>query len=277
MGLVINTNTAASQAAFNLDQSTSMLNTALSRLSSGSQIVNASDDPAGLAESIDLNAEIGETTAANSNVSNAESLLQTQDGYLQQVGSALDQMATLATEAQDVTKSPTQLAGYQSEFNALAGYINSTANATFNGVTLFSGSTLAVTTDDNGGTFSFTSANLTGTNYTNVTGTVADGSAAANISSATFAAATQSLVTSAINQLATDRASVGAAEERLNFVGNNLGVLSNNLSAANSQITDVDVATESTEYAKYQILVQSGTAMLAQANANPQSVLKLLQ
>jgi flagellin len=104
-----------------------------------------------------------------------------------------------------------------------------------------------------------------------------DGSGAANISSATFAAATTSLVSAAINQLASDRASVGASEERLNFVGNNLGVLSNNLSAANSQITDVDVATESTEYAKYQILVQSGTAMLAQANANPQSVLKLLQ
>jgi flagellin len=277
MGLVINTNTAASTAAFNLDKSTGMLNQALARLSSGSQIVNASDDPAGLAESIDLNAEIGQTTAANSNVSNAESLLQTQDGYLQQVGSALDQMATLATEAQDVTKSPTQLAGYQSEFNALAGYINSTAGATFNGVTLFSGATLAVTTDGDGGSFSFTSANLSSTSYTNLTGASVDGSEAANISSATFAAATTSLVSAAINQLATDRASVGASEERLNFVGNNLGVLSNNLSAANSQITDVDVATESTEYAKYQILVQSGTAMLAQANANPQSVLKLLQ
>jgi flagellin len=277
MGLVINTNTAATTAAFNLDQSTTMLNQSLARLSSGSQIVNASDDPAGLAESIQLNAQIGQTNAANANVSNAESLLQTQDGYLQQVGSALDQMATLATEAQDVTKSPSELAGYQSEFNALAGYINSTAGATFNGVTLFSGETLAVTTDANGGTFSFTSANLAGTSYTNLTGTNVTGSGAASISSATLAAATQSLVTAAITQLATDRAGVGAAEERLNFVGNNLGVLSNNLSAANSQITDVDVATESTEYAKYQILVQSGTAMLAQANANPQSVLKLLQ
>jgi flagellin len=277
MGLVINTNTAATTAAFNLDQSTTMLNQSLARLSSGSQIVNASDDPAGLAESIQLNAQIGETNAANANVSNAESLLQTQDGYLQQVGSALDQMATLATEAQDVTKSPSELAGYQSEFNALAGYVNSTAGATFNGVTLFTGATLAVTTDANGGTFSFTSANLGGSNYTNLTGTNVTGSGAANISSATFAAAAETLVTAAISQLASDRAGVGAAEERLNFVGNNLGVLSNNLSSANSQITDVDVATQSTEYAKYQILVQSGTAMLAQANSNPQSVLKLLQ
>ena len=75
----------------------------------------------------------------------------------------------------------------------------------------------------------------------------------------------------------TDRANVGASEERLNYSSQELGVLSTNLSAANSQITDVDVAQESTNYAKYQILVQSGTSMLAQANQNPQSVLKLLQ
>ena len=84
-------------------------------------------------------------------------------------------------------------------------------------------------------------------------------------------------VTAAITQLATDRANVGASEERLNYSSQELGVLSTNLSAANSQITDVDVAQESTNYAKYQILVQSGTSMLAQANQNPQSVLKLLQ
>ncbi len=81
----------------------------------------------------------------------------------------------------------------------------------------------------------------------------------------------------AITTLATDRGTVGANEETLSYTGNELGVLSTNLSAAKSQITDVDVAQESTNYAKEQILVQSGTAMLAQANANPQSILKLLQ
>ena len=84
-------------------------------------------------------------------------------------------------------------------------------------------------------------------------------------------------MTAAITQLATDRATVGASEERLNYTGQELGVLSTTLSAANSQITDVDVAQESTNYAKYQILVQSGTSMLAQANQNPQNVLKLIQ
>jgi flagellin len=255
-----------------------LLNQSLARLSSGSKIVNASDDPAGLAESMTLNAEIGQTNAANSNVSNAVSLLQTQDGYLQQVGSALDQMATLAVQAQDVTKTNAERQDYQKEFNTLAGYINDTAGKTFNGVSLFDGSTLSVSTDGQGGTFTMTNANLgAGTDYSAVTGSAADGSQAIGITTISLAASTLTAVTTAITQLATDRAQVGANEERLTYTGNELGVLSTNLSAANSQITDVDVAQESTNYAKYQILVQSGTSMLAQANQNPQSVLKLLQ
>jgi flagellin len=252
-----------------------MLNESLARLSSGSKIVNASDDPAGLAESMTLTAEIGQTNAANANVNNAVSFLQTQDGYLQQVGSALDQMSTLAVEAQDVTKTPGEIADYQQEFNTLAGYINDVANKTFNGVSLFSSTALNVTTDGQGGTFSMTGVSIAGnTAYTNATGGV-NGSAPISLTAASNGAL--NAVTAAITQLATDRATVGANEERLTYTGNELGVLSTNLSAASSQITDVDVAQESTNYAKYQILVQSGTSMLAQANQNPQSVLKLLQ
>jgi flagellin len=274
--MVINTNVAATISANNLDKSTNMLNESLSRLSSGSKIVNASDDPAGLAESMQLNAEIGETNAANSNISNANSFLQTQDGYLQQVGSALDQMSTLAVEAQDVTKTPAEVADYQKEFNTLAGYISDVANKTFNGVSLFSSTPLSVTTDGQGDTFSMTNVDIAGnTAYTNAIGTLGTGADAISLTAANNGALTA--VTAAITQLATDRASVGASEERLTYTGNELGVLSTNLSAASSQITDVDVAQESTNYAKYQILVQSGTSMLAQANQNPQSVLKLLQ
>src|ERR1700721_2900682 len=144
--MVINTNMAAITSASNLNTSTNQLSEALSELSSGSKIVNPSDDPAGLAESISLNAQIGQTQAANDNVSNAVSYLQTQDGYLQQVGSALDQMSTLAVEAQDVTKTKAQRSDYQDEFNPLAGYITDTGAKDFNGVSLFGGSTLAVTT-----------------------------------------------------------------------------------------------------------------------------------
>ena len=266
--MVINTNIAALTSANNLNNSTNMLNQSLARLSSGSKIVNPSDDPAGLAESINLNAQIGQTTAANGNVSNAVNFSQTQDGYLQQVGSALDQMSTLAIEAQDGTKTDTERADYQKEFSALAAYITNTGSASFNGVSLFSASAIAVTTDGSGTTFSMTGVDLTASAYTGATGS--------DISTTSGAATALTAVTSAITQLATDRATVGASEERLNYTGQELGVLSTNLSAANSQITDVDVATESTTYAKYNILVQSGTAMLAQANALPQSVLKLL-
>jgi flagellin len=269
--MVINTNVAATVSANNLDQSTEMLNKSLARLSSGSKIVDASDDPAGLAESVGLVAEIGETNAANSNVSNAVSFLQTQDGYLQQVGSALDQMAMLATEAQDVTKTTGitgQTENYQTEFSALAAYIGSVANQTFNGVDLFHGGTMNVTTDGNGGTYQITNPDLTQAVY------AADltGSNVANDATDALTA-----VNNAIAQLASDRGGVGASEDRLSFTASALSTLSSNLTAANSQITDVDVASESTNYAKYQILVQSGTAMLAQANQNPQSILKLLQ
>jgi flagellin len=259
---------AAITAANNLNNSTNMLNESLAMLSSGSKIVNPSDDPAGLAESISLNAQIGQTQAANGNVSNAVSYLQTQDGYLQQVGSALDQMSTLAVESQDVTKTNAERSDYQAEFSTLAGYITDTGTKDFNGVSLFSGTALAVTTDGNGATFAMTGINLSASAYTAATGS--------DISTTTGAVSALTAVTVAITQLATDRATVGANEERLTYTGDELGVLQDNLTAANSQITDVDVATESTKYAEYQILVQSGTSMLAQANQNPQTVLKLL-
>jgi flagellin len=267
--MVINTNIAALTSANNLNNSTNMLNESLARLSSGSKIVNPSDDPAGAAESISLNAQIGQTTAANDNVANATSFAQTQDGYLQQVGSALDQMSTIAVEASDGTKTSSEAADYQKEFASLASFITSSASANFNGVSLFAGAALTVSIDGTGDSFSMTGINLSASAYTTATGS--------DISTTAGAATALTNVSAAITQLATDQATIGANEERLNYTSQNLGVLSTNLSAANSQISDVDVATESTNYAKYQILVQSGTSMLAQANQNPQSVLKLLQ
>lgn len=266
--MVINTNIAALNAANDLNQSNSMLNESLARLSTGSQLVNASDNPAGLAESIGLVAEIGQTNAANQNVGAANSFSQTQDGFLQQIGSALDQMAALAIEAQDGTISSSQAADYNAEFIALGSYITSTSNQSFNGVSLFSGTSLAVTIDGSGTTFSLGTVDLSATVYTNAT--------SAQILTPSYASAALTAVSAAITQLGTDRATIGANEERLNFTNQELSVLSTNLTSANSEISDVDVATESTTFAKYQILVQSGTAMLAQANQAPQAVLKLL-
>jgi flagellin len=267
--MVINTNITALNAANDLNQSNSMLNASLARLSTGSQLTTASSNPAGLAESISLIAAIGQTNAANDNIGNATSFLQTQDGYLQQIGSALDQMAALAVQAQDGTISSSQLADYNAEFTALGAYITDTSKKAFNGVSLFITGQLSVTTDGDGGTFLMNGVNLGAGLY----------AAAANASFTTSTTAATALadVTAAIAQLGTDRAGVGANEERLQYNSQALSVLSTNLTAANSQISDVDVATESTNFAKYQILVQSGTAMLSQANQDPQNVLKLIQ
>jgi flagellin len=267
--MVINTNISALTAANDLNQSNSMLNASLARLSTGSQLTTASSNPAGLAESISLIAEIGQTNAANDNVSNATSFLQTQDGYLQQVGTALDQMASLAVQAQDGTISSSQLADYNAEFTALGAYITDTAKKGFNGVSLFSSSSLGVTTDGETGSYVISGIQLGAGTYSTA--------ASATFTSSTTAATALTDVTAAIAQLGTDRAAVGAAEERLQYTSQALSVLSTNLTAANSQISDVDVATESTNFAKYQILVQSGTAMLSQANQNPGNVLKLIQ
>ena len=266
--MVINTNLSAQSSASLLMQSSTQLSKSLARLSSGSKVVSPADDSAGLAVSMNLEAQMGRNTAAQNNVGNALSLNQTQDGYLQQVTNALDRMSELAIQSQDVTKSDSDRSLYQQEFNTLAQYVNNVATKEFNGVSLFNGASLNVTTDSDANTFTMTGVDLTGTTFTNLsTDTVG-----------TTAGAITALadVKAAITALAADRANIGANMEALNNYSNQLATLNTNLAAANSQIMDVDVAEESTRYAKFNILVQSGTAMLAQANALPQSVLKLL-
>jgi len=397
--MVINTNVMAQAAANQLGASSQRLSQSLARLSSGSKINSPADDAAGLAVSMNFNAQIGRTGAANNNVANALSFSQTQDGYLQQVSNALDRMSELAVQAQDVTKSDSDRQLYNQEFQTLATYINGVGNKDFNGVTLFSGNDLNVTSDSEGGTFQMTgisgsyglagtttpgtttpwslsstmgqlipgysnggfyvstSSNASGAGilgsdslgiavgqlnstlefgggsaaYDATTGRLtvvvgageslvnaAEGSpshgpgddllghlglhevdnsagsgpvtmtstlttttpgtttGASDISTADDAKAALTTIKNAISTVASDRATIGSNMERLNSTSQELSTLANNLSAANSRITDVDVATESTNYARENILVQTGTAMLAQANALPQSVLKLL-
>jgi flagellin len=271
--MVINTNTTALNAANLLQQSSANLSQSLARLSSGSKIVNPSDDSAGLAVSMKLGAQIARTGAAQQNVNNAISFNQTQDGYLQKVNDALTRMSELTVSAQDVTKTTSDRALYNQEFKTLQTYVKDVATKQFNGVTLFDGATLNVTSDSDGKAFANTGVNLSGNaSYTNATD-----STKTSLDTVAHAVTALTTIKTAINQLASDRASIGANEEALGYYNDQLGSLSNNLSAAKSQITDVDVATESTNYAKQNILVQSGTAMLAQANAMPQTMLKLLQ
>jgi flagellin len=271
MGLVINTNVSAAQTSALLEQSNNNLSKSLEELSSGSKITSPADDSAGLAVSMNLTEQMGDNSAASENVNNAMSFNQTQDGYLQQVNSALDRMSELSVQSQDVTKSNADRSLYQQEFNTLANYINNVATQSFNGVSLFNGNTLAVTVDSSGGTFSNKGVNLGSTVYSNL----ADASKT-TIATTTGAASALTAVGNAIIELESNRATIGSNEETLNDYSNQLETLNNNLSAANSQIMDVDVASESTAYAQQTILVQTGTAMLAQANAMPQIALKLL-
>ena len=266
--MVINTNTSALSSARLLADSSSKLAKSLARLSSGSKLISPEDDAAGAAVSLRFDAQINRIGAVSSNVGNAVSFSQTQDGFLQKVGKALDRMSELSVMSQDVTKSDADRTLYNSEFSTLGGYISDIAGKDFNGVSLFSSAALAVTTDSDSGTYSMAGVNLGASAYTTATGS--------SISTKVTAATALTNVKAAITQLTTDRSTVGASLQRLNLTNEQLGVLKDNLSAANSRIKDVDVAYESTQFAKYNILVQSGTAMLAQANATPQSALRLL-
>jgi flagellin len=269
--MVINTNTSALSAANQLGQSSSMLSKSLARLSSGSKITSPADDSAGLGVAMKLNAQISRTNAAQSNVGNAISFNQTLDGYLQKVNDALNRMSELSVLSQDVTKTTSDRSLYNQEFGTLQTYVKDVATKDFNGVSLFNGDKLSVTSDSDANAFSNVGVDLAGgTTYATATGS------GSTIDTASNAKTALGNIKNAIAQLASDRANVGSNIETLGFYNDQLGSLSNNLAAAKSRITDVDVAQESTNYAKNNILVQSGTAMLAQANSMPQSVLRLL-
>jgi flagellin len=270
MAITINTNTAAISAAYNLNQSNAMLNQALAELSSGSKIVNPSDDAGGLAVSMRMGATIDETNAANDNVANAQSFLQTQDGSINVASSILTRMAELKTMSTDPTKNSGDVANYQAEFAALQGQLTDLTQGTFNGVNLFAtgGSTLNVGISADGTlTQAVTQGDLAG-NTSTVVGSVA--------TPVTLTGVTLATITTALTAVATMAATNGAESSGLNFAAQTLSANSTNLQAANSQITDVDVAAESTELAKDNVLVQAGASMLSQANASSQIALKLL-
>jgi flagellin len=267
--MVINTNISAQTAANNLQQSQAMLSKSLARLSSGSKIVNPSDDAAGLAVSSRLDAQVQRLSAASSNVGNAISFTQTQDGYLSKIGKALQRMSELSVLAQDVTKTDADRSLYNAEFTTLSAYVTDASGKQFNGVPLFSTNALNVTTDGDGATFSMAGIDLSAAEYTTAI--------ASTIDTTPNAATALTNINAAITKLSQDRATIGSYQSRLDYTADQLTVSRENLTAASSRIKDVDMAQESTEYAKENILVQSGTAMLAQANQVPQSVLRLLQ
>src|SRR4051812_19135590 len=236
MSVVINTNYAATVASDNLAMSNSNLQKSLNRLSSGSKIVNPADDAGGLAVAMKLSAAARRSGAASNNIGNAVSFLQTQDGVMKVAGKILDRMSELATLHTDVTKNSDDTANYEAEFDQLSTELGHLSGSTFNGISLFGGSNLTVHTNEDG----TQSATLTAIDLSSDTSSV-------DITDL-------STITDAIKAVATDRATNGAAQSVLGFASEVLSVNKTNLEAATSRITDVDVAQESTQLAKWNIL-----------------------
>lgn len=291
---VINTNTQAIAAARNLNRSHEMLGRSLNRLSSGSKIVNPSDDAAGLAVSEKLDAQNLRVQAAATNVQNAISYVQTADGFMGGLTKILSRMSELGILAKDVTKNGTDIALYQREFKALQDQLRDTIGGVatpegiggtedvdtplgaFNGIPLFGPRSAGLTVTIGqavGQDMIIAESNLQSGKLRELI--FQDPTGIYQLESDDPGAI--DTISQAIQQVASERATLGAAQSRLELAATTLQVESENLASAISRIRDVDVARESTQYAKYNILVQSGTAMLAQANQMPQSVLKLMQ
>ena len=274
MAVVINTNYSATVASNNLNASNAALQKSLNRLSSGSRIVSPADDAGGLAVSMKLGAAAKRQGAALANIGNATSYLQTQDGALKVAGKVLDRISELKTLYVDPTKNTSDLANYDSEFTALQAQLTALTTEKFNGVALFgtNGLTVAVTEDAATGS----SVTMAARDLAN-TGTGVGAVTVAGIATLGNTGLALTTITAAIQNVATMRATNGAEQSRLGFASELLTTNKANLEAATSRITDVDVASESTQLARWNTLVQAGTSMLSQANGSAQTALKLLQ
>jgi flagellin len=270
MSVVINTNYTATVASNNLAASNSMLQKSITRLSSGSKIVNPSDDAGGLAVSMKLSAAARRQGAVSSNIGNAVSLLQTQDGALKVSGKVLERVSDLRVLFNDITKSTSDKDNYDAEFVALTTQLRDTSGEAFNGVALFGSSSVGSVgvTEDGTTTVAIAARDLTSS--TSGVGVISD-SANTSLGDVTLAE-----ISTAIKNVATMRATNGSEQSRFGFASELNTVNKANLEAANSRIVDVDVAEESTQLARWNILVQAGTSMLAQANQSAQSALKLI-
>jgi flagellin len=271
MSVVINTNTPASLASYNLSTTNANLQRSLNRLSSGSRINSSFDDAGGLAVSMKLSASIRRTDATLANVQNSLAFLQTQDGVLKNADKILNRMSELATLSQDVSKTTTDTALYNTELTVLKQQLTLSLSERFNGISVFGtgavGGMTVVTSHDGNQTVGITASNLADIN-TRI--------GAYDITSQSGARSAVTNIQNEIQNLANLRAQNGAEQSRLSFASDMLSINKVNLESANSRIIDVDVADESTKLARFNILQQAGTAMLAQANQSTQSILRLI-
>lgn len=275
--LVVNTNLGALNAYNNVNQTDQAMSQAISQLSSGLKIQTAADNPAGYVTAEALQSQSNGYSTAISNAQNGVSLIQTASGALNQIASILQTMNSLAlSSANGATNDSSSLSANQQEFAALQSEIDQIANTTSFGQTnlldgSFTGQTLQV------GAFNSTNDQVTLSISSVSTSSLSIASASVSIGSATAAQAAVSAVQAAISTVATEEASVGATQNQLQAIVSNLTVGQQNLQAAYSGLVDVNFAQETTAYSTDQILMQSGVAMLSQAQQTPSMVLKLLQ
>ena len=317
MPLNINTNAAASSASYYLAKNQAALQKSMTRLASGKKIVAPYDDPGSLSVSMKLNASISRLSGAQNNLQSAISFLEVQDGVLESAGKILNRMNELKGMAsQDPMKSAQDIASYDNEFRDLQVQIFQMSNQAFNGVSLFANyaidgtteslfrtdstnNTISIHASSDGSTgpkvslhkaallsaitvrsdtkvaVAFSTANNATANagsadvFSFAASTIADAMTLDKVSSAVFE--------QALSNVAFLRAQVGGTMSRVTFSAENIAAQKTNMKAALGRIVDVDIAEESTELAKNNILTQASAAMLAQANTSADVALMLLR
>jgi flagellin len=274
MSLRINQNIASLNAYRNLSVNDSQMSKSLEKLSSGFRINRAADDAAGLVKSEGLRAEVRGSQQAVKNAQDGVSLVQTAEGALNEVHAILQRVRELAVDAANT--GTTDGTAQQAEASQLLKEIDDIGSQTkFSGLSVFSSTAVSFQVGaESGNTLSVTVGGLSsaaiGTGTAVNLGTV-------NLATAGGAASAITALDSAIAALSSQRASLGAVQNRFEHRIANLNVTVENLSASESRIRDTDMASEMANYTRSQVLTQAGTAMLAQANATPQGVLQLLR
>jgi flagellin len=298
---VINTNTAATLTANALTKNERAMSQAMERLSTGQRINSASDDAAGLAISSRMTSQLNGLNMAVRNAGDAISMVQTADGALVEVTNMLQRMRELSVQAASETNGTNDLTALNTEYEALREEVTRIAvNTQWNGSAVFgqaanstkafqvganASQTISVTFGNfnagaeaggaglAGNTDSTSSSKFLALTRTGGTTDIVD----TDLLSKTNATLSLEVISSAITAVNTERASYGAAINRLEFASDNLANVAQNTSASRSRILDTDYASETTELARTQIIQQAGTAMLSQANQAAQSVLALLK
>jgi flagellin len=275
----INTNVASLNAMRNLSGSERSLNTAVQRLSSGLRVNSAKDDAAGLAIAERMNAQVRGMNVAIRNANDGISLAQTAEGALGKIADMFQRMRELAVQSANATNSSGDRTNLNAEYQQMSAEITRViANTSFNGIAIIGGGAGAQAFQVGAGTASHNQITVTTTNLGAAGATLtATTAATSQIDTAANAATAITNVDAAIDQISAQRAIYGAAQNRFESTIAVLQTASENEAAARGRIVDADYAKETAALSRAQILQQAGTAMLAQANQLPQSVLTLLR